>query len=364
MGNTTSNDNNVDAQQISDLQQQLKTKDTQISNLQSVINNFERVEDQTISQCKKDLDYENLVIEGGGTKGIAYCSAVEELEKMGILENIKRYAGSSAGAITAALLAVGYDAAEAREIVANTNFGEFLDDKFGYIRDAYKMLTDFGMCSGVIFHKFMKNKIKAKTGDANYTFSKLYKQHKIELVITGTDLTTMETKYYCRQNTPYMPIADAVRISMSIPYLFVPMEYHKSFLVDGGMIDNYPIHVFDGAYPGDPLAKTGQVPVNPRTLGLKILTPDENISYKLVDHDNKIDGIKSFTLSLVNTLMIANERRYVTPQNWQRTAVIKVPNIPLTKFDLSPEEIQQLLTAGSKGIKDYFELGDEPQPVI
>jgi NTE family protein len=51
--------------------------------------------------------FRNLVFEGGGVKGIAYAGAIEVLEKESILSDIKRVAGTSAGAITAALLASG-----------------------------------------------------------------------------------------------------------------------------------------------------------------------------------------------------------------------------------------------------------------
>lgn len=49
-----------------------------------------------------------------------------------------------------------------------------------------------------------------------------------------------------------------------------------------------------------------------------------------------------------------NERKYVSKHHWERTVVIKVPNIPLIKFDLSKEEIDQLLEAGRTGVSEYF----------
>lgn len=72
-------------------------------------------------------NFKNLVFEGGGVKGIAYGGALEILDEMGILKNIKRVAGTSAGAITAALLAIGYDYKEVSEIIAGTNFKDFED---------------------------------------------------------------------------------------------------------------------------------------------------------------------------------------------------------------------------------------------
>src|SRR5699024_7257619 len=71
--------------------------------------------------------FENLVFEGGGVKGIAYAGAIAVLEKNGVLADIRRVAGTSAGAIMACLLALGADAARAQAITDNTPFASFED---------------------------------------------------------------------------------------------------------------------------------------------------------------------------------------------------------------------------------------------
>ena len=58
--------------------------------------------------------FKNLVFEGGGVKGIAYVGAMEILEKRGILQNIERVGGTSAGAINAVLLALNYSNIESK----------------------------------------------------------------------------------------------------------------------------------------------------------------------------------------------------------------------------------------------------------
>lgn len=63
-------------------------------------------------QSAVPVTYRNLVMEGGGIRGIAYGGALAELEKQGVLAGIQRVGGTSAGAIQAALLAVGYSPQE------------------------------------------------------------------------------------------------------------------------------------------------------------------------------------------------------------------------------------------------------------
>lgn len=302
------------------------------------------------------IKYENLIFEGGGIKGLSYCGCIRVLEKLNYLENIKRYGGSSAGAITAALLAIGYNASEIENIIRQTDFSSFLDDKTGFIRDTYTFFTKYGVCCGDTFANIMKLHIKNKTGDENYTFKKLFDDKNKELVITGTNLTNMETIYFYHVTYPDMPIYKALRISMSIPYLFVPVILDDKIMIDGGFIDNYPIHMFDGKYPGDPDAKMKICKHNPKTLGLKILTPDEKTSYKINESVNKINSIKSFSMSLASTLMLANEQKYVDPENWARTICVNVPNYPLTKFKLTAEEQELLINLGTKAVNDFFKL--------
>ena len=75
--------------------------------------------------------FRSLVFEGGGVKGIAYAGALEELEKRGIVKDITRVAGTSAGAISAALVALGATSEYVAEAVGGTNFRSFMDSSFG-----------------------------------------------------------------------------------------------------------------------------------------------------------------------------------------------------------------------------------------
>lgn len=316
---------------------------------------------QTISETKATGAYENLVLEGGGTKGLAYCGALRVLDRRGILGRLKRYAGSSAGAITATLLAVGYTPGEMETIIGATDFGAFVDDKPGFLRDAYKVLNEWGMASGDYFHGFMGDLIKAKTGNPDTTFAELEALNGKTLVITGTDVSSMQCRYYCAQLTPDMSVRQAVRISMSIPFMFTPVQDEDGCLhVDGGIVDNYPIHAFDGSYPGDEAALLNLCPSCPKTLGLKILTPEEDVGFRITTRPPPIKSLKDFAMAIMSTLMVANERKHLRPSYWKRTVVIKVADLPLTKFDLSDKEKHDLVKAGEDGaIRFFAKLGEE-----
>jgi len=78
-----------------------------------------------------EYHFRNLVFEGGGVKGIAYVGALEVLKSKGILQNINRVGGTSAGAINALLLGLNYSPTETKNILSKLNFKNFLDDSWG-----------------------------------------------------------------------------------------------------------------------------------------------------------------------------------------------------------------------------------------
>ena len=69
--------------------------------------------------------YKNLVFEGAGIRGIAYAGVLEEFEKAKLLENITKVGGTSAGAIIALTVSLGYNAQEINQLIYNTNFNKF-----------------------------------------------------------------------------------------------------------------------------------------------------------------------------------------------------------------------------------------------
>ena len=305
----------------------------------------------------KNRIYENLILEGGGIKGLSYGSALIALKESGIYKQFKRFAGTSAGAITATLCAVGYQPEEIVKIIKETDFSKFLDSDHGVIGEVYHLLHDYGEHSGQYFHSYIKKLIDEKVGQKDLTFKKLYELKGVELVIVGTDLNKMRSVYFDHNSTPNTVIADAVRISMSVPFLFVPV-YKKDteqLFVDGGLIDNYPIHVFDGEYPGDEKALLDIAPPNPKTLGLKLITQDEECNFQLYKPEKNIESIKEFGLSIVKTIYIANERKFLRPSYWSRTLPIPVPGYPVTKFSLSGQEKEKLISCGREAVKQWIE---------
>src|SRR5574343_659876 len=116
---------------------------------------------------------DNLVFEGAGIRGIAYCGALMELDEQGYLANVKRVAGTSSGAITASLLSVGYTPQEIYTIIGETNFGKFNDGGGLFIGGIHRLKKKLGYYKGKKFLEWLENLIEAKTGNKNFTFADL-----------------------------------------------------------------------------------------------------------------------------------------------------------------------------------------------
>ena len=189
--------------------------------------------------------YKNLVFEGGGVKGIAYAGAIEILEKNDLLSAAENVAGTSAGAITATLVALNYSADEITKAIMNLDFKSFED---GF--NPFRLLTSYGLYKGDAFLNWMKSKIKQVKLDENITFEELHNLGGYKgLKIFATDLYTKSIQEFSYAKTPKVIIAEAARASMSIPLFFKAWQFsnhipNDHLFVDGGVLYNYPIEVF------------------------------------------------------------------------------------------------------------------------
>lgn len=291
--------------------------------------------------------YENLVMEGGGVRGIALASAVVELDKLGIYSQIRRFAGSSAGAIVATALAVGYTPFETADIALGLDFKRFVDDSGGIVRDAARVISNYGYCKGEYFLQWAENLIFAKTGCPRYTFGALKRDRGVDLIITGTNLTKRKLDLFSSDTVPDMAISDAIRISMSLPIIFIPVEHNGCVYVDGGVLCNYPIDVFDALYPSREDAVRS-------TLGLKLVTPSEARTGDIVDTHVEIKNVAQYATSIIESLGWQIERLQVREGYWDRTVCINTGHVKTEDFELSNDDKRFLYENGKKAVQEFF----------
>lgn len=173
---------------------------------------------------------------GGAIRGVSYIGAVKALEEFGIAPTT--LAGSSVGSIIAALLAVGYNSAELKEIFLKVNFDLFRDISLG-------LGTVFALSKGEVFLDWLRDLIESKFYGEKYkkgaNRSVTFKDIDKNLVIITTNLSNFECKEFSRYETPDFEIASAIRISCCMPGLMKPIEYNKTILVDGDLQKSWPM---------------------------------------------------------------------------------------------------------------------------
>lgn len=332
------------------------------------------------------VQFRNLVFEGGGVKGIAYVGALQILEQRGVLRGIRRCGGTSAGAINALLLALGYTNNEMLELMKALDFKKFMDDSFGIIRDIRRLASEFGWNRGDFFSSWIGDRIAAKLGNSRATFADLAGSGRPALYVVGTNLATGYAETFSAERQPDMPLATAVRISMSIPLFFAAVRHGRpqDVYVDGGVQLNYPIKLFDrGKYVAEDEAYAARATeyynkenalfalmrpdrspyiYNRQTLGLRLDTREEIGLYRY-DEPLTPKGIRNFTdyaKALLQALMNSQENTHLHGDDWQRTIYINTLDVKTTDFDLTDERKEALLKQGVSYAEEYFRWFEDP----
>lgn len=286
-------------------------------------------------------NYTNLVFEGGGVKGIAYTGALQVLSDQGILPNIQRVAGTSAGAITACLIALGYSAAELYETITDMNFKTFED---GW--DPLRIPTKYGLYEGDAFLTWLQGLFTKKGLDENITFAGLQQKGLRDLYVYATDLNEFSAKQFSFADTPNVVVAEAVRASMSIPLFFKAWQFSNNIpdnhiYVDGGTVLNYPLGTFD----------TTTQPEDPQTLGFYLYDYNNLKSPSSLGYDDPIQYVKS----LFETLLESQNINFETdPSIENRTVKIDDFGILATDFDITPAQKTQLYNSGIQYTKAFL----------
>ncbi len=321
--------------------------------------------------------FRNMVFEGGGVKGIAYGGAIIELEQRGLLAPIKRFAGTSAGAINATLLALGYSADDVSDLVAETNFAQFADDDYGVIRDTKRLLDEYGWHKGSKFETWIGRRIAAKSGKKELTFAQLHELAEDrpefrDLYVVGTNLSLQQPEYYSFETTPDMQIKKAVRISMGIPLYFrAVFNDEDEVLVDGGVTRNYPIDLFDHTRYLDNQDNGESVTYNAtpgfvfnhETLGFRLddqgLKEDSLRTSQPIPAD--IDNIYTYAQALVTYMRQMAGKLHIHKNDWNRTITIDTTGVGVTEFDISNKKIEQLVANGKAGVVRHFDWRQSDQ---
>lgn len=310
----------------------------------------------------------DLVLEGGGVKGIGLAGAVQRLADDGY--RFQRVAGTSAGAITGALIAAMTQAGAPLEGIADLarsiDYASFLDaGRVGRALGPLKpialganLMVDNGLYSTHRLREWIADRL------ARYdvrTFADLRlpedpdddlpDEHRYRLVVVASDLTRQRAIKLPWDYADYgldpdtQSVADAVVMSASLPFFFEPAELRDvqrrtSTIVDGGIFTNYPITIFD---------RTDGMPPRWPTFGVRLHSRAD------LRERNDIGGPVSLGLALVESLVGAWDTMFVDdPCTLTRTMFVDTADIASTDFGLSEQRQQTLLDNGVQAAEEFL----------
>ena len=292
----------------------------------------------------------DAIFEGGGVRGISFVGAICCLEEKGY--ELQRLAGTSSGAIMAALLAVGYTGKELKAIIDDTDFSKFLDpdvlQTIPLVGKPLGLLVEKGMYQGDALEVWMQELLEAK---GKTKFKDVLLEGRSKLKIIASDITNKKIMILPDDLPEYgfdpmeFEISKAVRMSAGIPLLFNPViiEYQNCnyYIVDGGVLSNFPVWIFDvEGTPGWP------------TFGFKLVdAPASNCSRGRVD-------LLSYVFDLFEAMVGEDQSRYLRDKDRVRTISIPTLGIQSTDFNISQEDSVKLYLSGYESCKHFLRKWD------
>ncbi len=287
---------------------------------------------------------ENVCFKGGGMKGNAFLGVDRAFTKLGIWPQIKRFIGSSAGAIFAGAKACRVPFEDMATIIENTDFSQFRDSSWGVVGEGIRIIEYLGWYEGEYFYNWYGKLLEKMVEDKKITLQGVYEKFGSELVITTTDLTKKKLVYLNRIDNPDLELRDAVRRSMSIPVFYVPVRIVEPdglthIYVDGGCTNNYPLDYFDDCYSSKEEAFG-------KTIGFDL----ENDSDQTIEINNVIDLVTT----LIHTTIETIEQVRLAPHDSLRSIEIDTGDYKATDFDMKKEDICKLADAGYTATMQFF----------
>jgi NTE family protein len=311
----------------------------------------------------------DLVLSGGGVKGIGLSGAVVALMDAGY--EIPRISGTSAGSVVGAILAAGFEQLtpeEVRQLTMTVPYRKFLDPThmtgIPILGPAWGLLSEEGIYKGDFAHDWIRSQLKnlgvSTFGDLALHDDALPAERRYRLVVTVADVTTgqlvrlpWDYRRVYGLDPDEQQVADAVRASMSIPFFFHTVKLTSasgltSTLVDGGVLSNFPIDSFD--------RPDGRPPRWP-TFGVTLLPNLPQGNDKVIPALAPLHWLGGPTLleDVLTTMIVGRDQAYLN-QPWVSARTIRVDStdVGFLDFDIKEEQMEALYNRGYQAVEAFL----------
>ncbi|HLX48781.1 MAG TPA: patatin-like phospholipase family protein [Streptosporangiaceae bacterium] len=328
----------------------------------------------------------DLVLEGGGVRGIGLAGAILVLAEAGY--RFPRAAGTSAGAIVAVLVAAvekaGKDMTVLSEYLHDIDYSQFTHTNsaqhavkriLGPAAGAWELMLHSGLYSGGYLNTWLGARL-AECGVRTWSDLaigpdddpglSLPPECRYRAVVHVSDITRgmlarlpWDYDNYYGLPAGVQEVVAAVRASMSIPFFFVPVQTHTAQAktkmddgsvlpwsggtvtwVDGGMLMNFPVDAFN---------RTDSESARWPTIGIKL-----SAQPGAQPPDRPVNGPLQEGLRCLKTMTGEWDRYHIEQFTAQRTIFVPNAGITATQFDLTPAQQQQLFLNGAQAATRFL----------
>lgn len=332
--------------------------------------------------------YADAVFEGGGIKGIALLGALRCCDDLGL--RWQKLAGSSSGSLTATLLAANFPIDLLEQELGEYDYMQLLRQKTSPLIFSGDPRDDMGFPFWMMFFLFVTRRLGQYSSKPLHcwvtsmlksrnikTFADLNKGEK-QLKVVASDISRREMlllpddlnpaapnldcqeqalrekllKRYGLENYLDFNVADAVRLSMSIPLFFEPGKLGDYVILDGGVVSNFPLWIYDvEQQPGQPVSPETPPARLPRwpTFGFRLLDNS-------TERQSQIKGVFDIFSASLRTMAEARDRYHLREMDRGRTIDIDVTSagVTTTQFNVKPAEKATLYRLGYEYTKKFF----------
>jgi NTE family protein len=283
-----------------------------------------------------------IALSGGGMKGIAHVGALRVLHNRGLLRCVKEYAGTSAGALIALCMVLGYTVDELYTLCRVFDFTLLLNLDPEIMLQCHET---FGFDNGENLEKVLRVLLKIKGLPPTTTFAELFAKYPTRFRVFTTNIKLCSIQEFGTIATPGASVCMAVRASMTVPLYFTPVQdvSGEELLVDGGVIAHFPFHHLTPAEREE-------------TIGIAFVDKGR------ADRDVELPSIFSYILQLYYSVYYEqNSRLY---DEWEHR-IIKVScgEFPAFQFDASPEQKEELMKKGEAAAEEFLAIAHAKKPV-
>lgn len=325
--------------------------------------------------------FRNLVFQGGGVRMLAYHGTIRALEETGILDNIERVAGTSAGALIATLLSFRLPADETIELFNNVDlskvptrksisdiawdppqFLEYQVDRLVSNWDAMRrFLRRFGWHGHDHGYAWLHDVIATQCeGNGRATFAEFKERGFRELYVVATNISQQKMVVFNADDTPDVAVVDALIMSQSIPIFFEAIQFdgvmmgQGDYFADGGVLNNYPLQIFDySRFLYNPKWFVNKA--NWETLGVRLFTSPDCPTYI-----RPVTGVVSYLANLLVTAQFAQDVAHANNRVDQcRTIEVDDCCVSVVDFNIKISEkdevYKKLVASGYKAVYDFLD---------